>query len=81
MKFKNDKYNYNPLRKLLKDRKISINSLKKDHEVSSATIDRIKHDKPMNLSTLFWLMEELGVCDLSYIIECHGKDGGDEDQI
>ena len=78
---KNYKFSYKPLLKLLKDRKISMNSLKEKYDISSAMINRISHDKPTNLDTLIWLMEIIGVLDLSNVIEFHVKDGDYEDQI
>ena len=74
-------YTFEPLLKLLKSRKISMNSLKEKYGVSSAMIDRIKHDKAMTIYTIVWLMGYLGIDDLNCVIEFHVEDGEDEDQV
>lgn len=74
-------FTYKPLLKLLKDRKISMNSLKEKYDISSATIDRVKHDKVMTIYTILYLMGYLEIDNLNDVIEFHVEDGDNEDQI
>lgn len=74
-------FTYKPLLKLLKDRKISMNSLKEKYDISSATIDRVKHDKVTTIYTILYLMGYLEIDNLNDVIEFHVEEGDNEDQI
>ena len=57
---------YEPFWDLLKERGISTYSLNKQHGISSSTIDRLRHDKPITTTTIndLCIIFECGISDI-----------------
>ncbi len=59
---------YAPFRKTLKESKETTYTLINVHKISSSTLDKLRHDKPVNTTTLNDLCRILD-CKLSDIVE------------
>ena len=59
---------YEPLFKTLKKRNISIYKLINTYHISRGTIDNLKHNRSITMSSLNQLMETLGITNITEVI-------------
>lgn len=59
---------FSPLWKTMKDKNISVYALIYKHKVSRSTIDKLKHDRNVTLSTVEHLCEILD-CKIEDVVE------------
>ena len=59
---------YQPFFKSLKEKGLNQNQLKEYYEISSATLNRMRHGKNMKLATAGHFMKILGIDDISKIV-------------
>jgi hypothetical protein len=62
-------FTYRPFFETLKEKGISQNKFMLDNELSTAVMDRLRHNKNMTLMTIMDLMGMLGVKDMKKIVE------------
>lgn len=59
---------YEPLWETLKKRNISIYKLINTYNISRGTIDNLKHNRSITMSSLNQLMKTLGITDITEVI-------------
>lgn len=67
------KVTYNKFWKLLIDRKMTASEIRKQTELSSCTMSKLKHDEPVSITVLLKIATVLK-CDISEICEFEKKD-------
>lgn len=68
---------YEPLWETLKERNISIYKLINTYHISRGTIDNLKHDRSITMSSLNQLMTTLQITDITEVIR-YTPDNPDE---
>lgn len=67
------KVTYNKFWKLLIDRKITATDIRRQTELSSCTMSKLRHDEPVSITVLLRIATVLN-CDISDICEFYAKD-------
>ncbi len=60
---------YKPFFRTLEEKGLSQNRFMSENEVSTSTVDRLRHDRNMTILTLAWLMSLLDVQDIGKILK------------
>lgn len=61
-------YNFEPFFDFIKDNNISLYSLNKDYLISKSTIDRMKHNQSITITTIDKICNSLH-CDIKQVVK------------